>query len=300
MKILIAGATGLIGKSLVERCMEEGILVNYLTTRKEKIKTEPNIQGYYWNPSKGIIDVKALDGVISVVNLAGASISKRWTPSYKRTILKSRTEPAQLLLKVLKESTNTVTQYISASGISIYPSSLDELYTEKNTKIASSFLGKIVQVWEASADTFSTIGIKVSKVRTGIVLSTEGGALPQMVKPIKMGVGAPLGNGEQWQSWIHINDIVGIYMHLLKNDLSGVFNAVSPNPVTNKRLTHMIADILDKNLWMPNVPAFLLRLVLGKRASLALESQLVSAEKIQESGYNFEYVNPENALSDLL
>lgn len=300
MKILIAGATGLIGKSLVARCMEEGILVNYLTTRKEKIKTEPNIQGYYWNPSKGIIDEKALDGVISVVNLAGASVSKRWTASYKRTILKSRTEPAQLLLKVLKERINTVTQYISASGISIYPSSLDELYTEKNTKIASSFLGKIVQVWEASADTFSTIGIKVSKVRTGIVLSTEGGALPQMVKPIKMGVGAPLGNGEQWQSWIHINDIVGIYMHLLKNDLSGVFNAVSPNPVTNKRLTHMIADILDKNLWMPNVPAFLLRLVLGKRASLALESQLVSAEKIQESGYNFEYVNPENALSDLL
>ncbi|MAO08869.1 MAG: TIGR01777 family protein [Alteromonas sp.] len=300
MRILIAGATGLIGKQLVAECLKERIAVNYLTTSKKKIESQENYQGFYWNPSKGEIDTNAFEGVITIINLAGASVSKRWTPSHKRAILNSRSDTAKLLFNTLQEIDHTVSQYISASGISIYPSSLNELYTEDSPKSAKTFLGKVVKVWEASADAFEELGIKVTKVRTGIVLAREEGALPKLVQPIKKGFGAPLGSGEQWQSWIHLKDIACIYMFLLKNDYVGVFNAVSPNPATNKKMTQIIAQIYEKDLWLPNVPKFVLQLVLGSMSQIVLESQLVSAEKIQEAGFEFQYVNLENALNDLL
>jgi hypothetical protein len=154
--------------------------------------------------------------------------------------------------------------------------------------------------WEAAADQFSSLNIPVTKVRTGIVLSNDGGALPQITNPVKMGVGAALGSGEQWQSWIHIEDIAGIYLFLLKHTLSGVYNGVAPGPVTNSKMTRIIASHLNKPLWLPKVPKFALKLLLGEMGALALESQLVSAAKIEEAGFRFHYVNLEKAVEDLL
>ena len=300
MRILIAGATGLIGSALVAICKRDGIEVNYLSTRKSKIQNEPKYKGFYWNPRKGEIDVKAFEGVSVIVNLAGATISKRWTSGYKKQILKSRTETAQLLFETLKNNQHKVTQYITASGIGVYPSSLDHLYHECYQGFAATFLGEVVKEWEQTADQFESLGIKVAKLRTGMVLSDKDGALPKLLKPIKIGVGSPLGSGEQWQSWIHIQDVAGIYVHVINNSLSGVFNAVSPNPVTNKKLVHTLAQFTESPIWLPNVPTFALRLLLGEMADIVLESQLVSAEKIVESGYNFQFVNLENALENLI
>lgn len=300
MKVLIAGATGLIGKELVSQCLDENIQVNFLTTQKSKITSQPNHQGFYWNPAKGEINPEAFKDVSVLINLAGATVSKRWTATYKKEILQSRVTTAQVLYNYLNNNTHFVKKYISASGISVYPSSLSHLYTEDDTIVSSSFLGEVVKVWEAEADAFSALGITVSKVRTGIVLSKNEGALPKIIQPIKMGVGAPLASGQQWQSWIHIKDIAGIYLHLIKNNLEGIFNAVSPDPVTNERMTKCIAKFYQKKIWLPNVPAFVLKLILGEMSALVLESQLVSAEKIVEEGFQFHYVNLETALEDLL
>ena len=234
------------------------------------------------------------------MNLAGATVSKRWTTRYKKQILNSRIDTANLLFNTQKSGDHKVTQYITASGIGVYPSSYDHLYHESYHGFAATFLGEVVKEWEQAADQFESIGVKVAKVRTGIVLSDKDGALPKLLKPVKLGVGSPLGSGEQWQSWIHIRDVAGIYFHIIQKQLSGIFNAVSPNPVTNKKLIHSLAEYTDSSIWLPNVPAFALRLLLGEMADVVLESQLVSAEKIADSGYNFQFVNLENALQDLI
>ncbi|MEM7086354.1 MAG: TIGR01777 family oxidoreductase [Bacteroidota bacterium] len=300
MKILIAGATGLIGKELVRQCHEAKMVVHYLTTRKEKIEQRPNYKGFYWNPSAGEIDQEAFEGVSVIINLAGASVSERWTRSYKIKILESRIMTAAVLFDSLKNIKHQVTHYISASGISIYPSSKQKHYSEDSTTVSDSFLGKVTVEWEAAADRFSELNIAVAKVRIGIVLAKNGGALPQIVKPIAMRVGSALGDGQQWQSWIHIEDIAGIFLFILNHKLSGVFNGVAPSPVTNEKMTKAIATHLKKRLWMPKVPAFALKLLLGEMGSLALESQLVGAQKIEAEGYLFHYVNFEKAIDDLL
>ncbi len=300
MKILITGATGLIGGRLSRACIEGGITVHYLTTSKEKIQDKPNFKGFYWDPASEEIDSKAFDGVTKIVHLAGASISKRWTKSYKQEIMESRTHTANLLYETLQEIKHDVQYFISASGVSIYPNSKTKLYTEESTAVDSTFLAEVVLAWEAAADQFKSLGMEVTKVRTGVVFSEEDSALQKIVAPIKAYVGAPLGSGKQWQSWIHLDDIVGIYLHCIKNNLEGVFNAVAPNPVTNKKLTKQIAARLDRPLWLPNVPGFILKLVLGEMAILVLRGQLVSSRKIEEHGYVFRHYNLESALDHLL
>ncbi len=301
-KVLITGATGLIGTELVKQCHRDGIVVNYLTTSKEKIENLPNYKGFYWNPETGEIDVDAFDDVEAIINLVGASIARRWTKNNKKIILESRTKSLDLLYNTLLKIDHNVGHFISASGISIYPDSKTKLYTEEDLEVDDSFLAKVVVAWEAAAAKFKGLGMgmEVSKVRTGMVLAKNDGAFPKIVKPIKYGVGAPLGSGDQWQSWIHIEDIAGIYLFLLKNQLEGKYNAVAPNPVQNKKMTKMIAAKLESPLWLPNIPAFALKLMLGEMSILVLEGQLVSSHKLEELGYHFKYYNLENALNDLL
>lgn len=299
-KVLITGATGLIGRELVRQCHRDGIAVNYLTTSKEKIENSENYNGFYWNPKEAEIDIKAFEDVTAIINLVGATISKCWTKKYKNIILDSRVETINLLYETLQEIDHNIVHFITASGVSIYPNSKTRLYTEEDKEVDETFLAEVVVAWEAAAAKFKNSGMEVSKVRTGVVLAKEEGALPQLVKPIKLGVGAPLGCGEQWQSWIHIQDIAGIYLFLLKNQLEGKYNAVAPNPVQNKKMTKMIASKLDSPLWLPNIPAFALKLLLGEMSVLVLEGQLVSSHKIEELGYQFKFYNLENALQDLL
>jgi len=299
-KVLITGATGLIGRELTQECLNAGIAVNYLTTSKDKIQKTENYNGFYWNPEQGKIDENAFDGATAIINLAGASISNRWTKKYKKTIIDSRVVSMALLYDTLKKIDHDIVHFISASGISIYPSSKTKLYTEENEDVDDTFLAEVVTKWENAALRFKELGMEVTKVRTGMVLAKNEGALPRFIKPIKLGLGAPLGDGNQWQSWIHIKDIAGIYLFILQNQLEGKYNAVAPNPVHNKKMTKLIAAQLGAPLWLPPIPGIFLKSILGEMATLAIDGQLVSSKKIEELGYRFRFYNIESALQDLL
>lgn len=300
MRVLITGATGLIGSKITELCHKNGIKVNYLSTSKNKIQEKENYRGFYWNPSSGDIDAACLEGVGAIINLAGANIFQPWTKKAKAEILNSRVNSLNTLYKTLNENEHEVGHLISASAIGIYPSSLQKMHFEDEKAVDDSFLGEVTQKWEAAAERFNGLEIRVSKVRIGLVLSNKGGALAQMKKPIKFNMGAALGSGKQWQSWIHIEDLARIFLYILQNGLSGVYNAVAPNPVTNSTLTQQLAKTMDKNIWLPNVPAFALKLLMGEMSSIILSSQLVSCKKIRETGFSFHYINLERALRDLL
>lgn len=300
MKILITGATGLIGREIVKICEEKNYFVHYLTTRKDKIKNTATKKGFYWNTESQEIDDKCIDGVNAIINLAGASISKRWTKKQKKIVLKSRVQTIQLLHKLLSETDHNVTHFSSASALGIYPSSFDTKYSEKDdTIINDSFLGKVVKKWEDEIDTIETLGITVSKLRTGIVLSPDGGALEQMEKPIRFYVGAPLGNGKQIQSWIHVTDMASMYLFVIEHNSDGTFNASASNPVSNQMLTEAIAKQLNKPIWLPNIPAFMLKMILGEMSTIVLDSQYLINDKIKQQGFQFQYEWIDDALHDI-
>ncbi|CAH8281638.1 hypothetical protein EV196_104152 [Mariniflexile fucanivorans] len=300
MKVLITGATGLIGQEIVKHCHTKGITVNYLTTSKSKINQSDKTHGFYWNPKQQEIDLNCFDGVEAIIHLAGATVSKRWTSSYKKEIISSRKETTQLLVSSLKKIEHKVKQVVSASAIGIYPDSLINYYDETFKDFDNSFLSSVVQIWEQEVNAFSNLNIIVSKVRIGLVLSNKGGALKEMVKPVKFGLGAPFGDGKQWQSWIHITDLAQLFLYVLKHQLPGVYNGVAPNPVTNQELTKTIAITLDKPLFLPNIPRFVMKLVLGEMHTLLFDSQRVSNKKIEDKGFYFEYHHLQPALEDLL
>lgn len=297
---MITGATGLVGGELVRLCRAGNIAVNYLTTGKEKIRNEEGYNGFYWNPDTLEIDLSCFDGVVAIINLAGASISKRWTKSHKREILSSRINSLRTLYKGLKDIEHgKISSFVSASAIGIYPSSLSAYYTEMEEQIDASFLGEVTEAWEMEVDNFNKLGFKVAKIRIGLVLSLNGGALPQIAQPIKYYVGAAFGSGEQWQSWIHVQDLARIFLFIMEEELSGIFNGVAPNPVTNRKLVKEIAEVLDKPLILPNIPRFMMNLVLGEMSYLLFASQRVSSKKIEEEGFDFNYPNISSALRDI-
>jgi len=299
MKILITGATGLIGSELVKLLVAKNHTVHYLTTSKEKIKYDSNYVGFYWNPQLGKIDENCIYGVDVIIHLAGANIAKRWTDSYKQEIIESRTLSSELLFNLVKKTPNHIKQIISASGTAIYPESFSKVYSEITVDSEDSFLSNVVKKWEESVNVFQVLGIKVCKLRTGIVLSNVAGALPEMVKPIKLGFGAAMGSGKQIQSWIHITDLVAMYYFAIENQLEGVYNAVSPNPVSNLELTKTIAKIFKNPLWLLNIPLFVMKLILGEMSYLLFSSKNLSAQKIYTAGFQFQFPKIEKAISNL-
>lgn len=299
MKILITGATGLIGSELVSLLLQNGISIHYLARNKKEIKDEPNYQGFLWNVEKGTIDEKCLLGVDVIVHLAGAPISMRWTNKNKQEIIESRILSTNLLYKALKNTPNQVKQLVSASAIGIYPDSIKNIYTEDNKSVDDSFLGQVVVKWEQAADQFKRLNIKVCKVRTGLVLAKKGGMLKELLKPIKLGIGSAYGSGKQWQSWIHIEDLVHLYYFAIQNNWDGVYNATAPNPVDNEELTKKVAKVLNKPYFFPNIPQFVLKLALGEMHILLLSSQNVNSQKAQDNGFNFKFRTLDKALKDL-
>nr|WP_321247423.1 TIGR01777 family oxidoreductase [uncultured Psychroserpens sp.] len=297
--VLITGATGLIGKEIVKACHDQNINVHYLTTSKSKLSTTDNYKGFYWNPDEKEIDSSCFIGVNSIINLVGASISKRWTNSYKKEIITSRTETAQLLFDTIKSNKFPIEQIVSASAIGIYPNSLTHYYEEDEKTISNSFLGQVVEQWETAVDQFSSLDIKVAKIRIGLVLSKDGGALPEIAKPIRLGAGSPFGTGDQWQSWVHIKDLARLFVFAVTKNLEDTYNGVAPNPVSNTELTKAVAKTLHKPLILPNIPKFVMKLALGEMHILLFESQRVSATKTEDAGFEFEYHHLESALLDI-
>ncbi|WP_370001225.1 TIGR01777 family oxidoreductase [Winogradskyella sp.] len=300
MTVLITGATGLIGQEIVKLCHAEEVNVHYLTTSKSKLNTGDNYKGFYWDPNNNEIDHRCFEGVSVIINMVGASISKRWTEDYKKIIIKSRTKTAKLLQDTIKKHNFKIDYVLSASAIGIYPSSLVNYYDEDNTEISETFLGDVVTAWENVVDEFKLLGCKVAKIRIGLVLAKNDGALPKIVKPMRYGFGAAFGSGKQWQSWIHIEDLARIFMHTLQYQLEGIYNGVAPNPVTNNDFTKMAADVLSRPLILPNIPKFAMQLILGEMHILLFESQRVSSQKIENKGFHFKYANLRPALEDLL
>ena len=300
MTVLITGATGLVGQELVSLLLQNGFTVHYLSTSKSKLVSQNNYKGFYWNPKTSEIDLNALTDVEVIVHLAGASVAKKWTPSYKQEIIESRVLSTRLLYKTLQKNLHQVKQIVSASAIGIYPNDLNYIYHETDNKVDNSFLGNVVQQWEEEVNQFEKLHIKVAKIRIGIVLAKNGGALQEMIKPIKMGVGAAFGSGEQYQSWIHIQDLVGIFQFVIQNQLSGVFNGVAPYPVTNAELTKAIAKTLGKPLFLPNIPQFVMKIMLGEMHQILFSSQHVSCRKLLDLKYQFKFASLDKALNDLL
>lgn len=299
-RLLIAGATGLVGQEIVKQCHDQNIAVNYLSTSKSKLENKTNYKGFYWNPKLGEIDTQCFNGVDVIINLAGSTIAKRWTDSYKKEIKKSRVDALQLLYKSIKAESVSIKHLISASAIGIYPDSLTHYYDEDFKDFDNRFLSDVVRSWEKEANRLKKLNIKVSKIRIGVVLSNKGGALPQLVKPIKLFAGSALGSGNQWQSWIHIEDLAALFLFVMQNKLEGKFNGVAPNAVTQKELVKDIAEAVQRPIILPAVPGFMLKLILGEMSALVLESQRVSSKKIERLGYKFKYYHLKPALEDLM
>ena len=300
MNILITGATGLIGEKMVSLLKKDNHIIHYLSTSKSKIEHTSNYKGFYWNPGKGEIDLAAFEDVSVIIHLAGASVSKKWTTSYKKEIIQSRVQSANLLFKTLQSHPNSVKQFISASAIGIYPNDLTAIYNEDDSKIDDSFLGEVTQLWEESTNLFKSLPLLVTTIRIGVVLANESGALVEMTKPIKYGFGTALASGKQYVSWIHIDDLVAIFKYVIDNNLEGIYNAVSPYPTTNEEITKAIAKTIHKPLFLPNVPKFMLRLLLGEMHQIVTSSQHVSSRKILDAGFQFQYASLSKSLQNLL
>jgi len=300
MRILITGATGLIGSEIVRLCHTQGYAVNYLTTSRDKIVSQENYKGFFWNPGTGEIDLDCFTGVQAVINLAGASISKRWTPAYKKKIISSRIRTLATLYDALgKIGDNKIISFVSASAIGIYPDSISKYYTEDDKEVDQSFLGEVVEAWEKEMDRFASFDFPLAKIRVGLVMANNGGALPKMAFPIKNFVGAAFGSGQQWQSWIHVGDLARIFLFAVENGLSGIYNAVAPNPVSNTKLVREIAKVLNRPLLLPNIPKFALKTLLGEMSYLLFASQRVSSKKMEKAGFVFDYGNVCRALEQI-
>lgn len=300
MKVLVTGATGLVGQAIVELCHANDIAVNYLSTSEKKIVSRPQYHGFLWDPRENKIDLDCFKEVTAIINLAGFPISKRWTARNKRNILLSRIQSLQTLYRGLeKVGAHNITSFVTASAIGIYPDSLDHYYEEYYEGVDDSFLGEVIQLWEKEGDAFQKFGLPVAKIRTGLVLSDKGGALPKIVGSIKNYVGAAFGSGAQWQSWIHIGDLAKIYMFAVENKLQGIYNAVAPNPVTNAKLVKKISECLGRPLWLPNIPHFVMRAVFGEMSSLLYSSQRVGSKKLEDEGFVFDFANICTAINQL-
>lgn len=298
MKILITGGTGLIGTEISKQLLEKGHSVIYFS--RSPRKNSLGIKEYAWDVDKGTYDKAAFDGVDAIINLAGAPIAKRWTAKYKSEILRSRVDATRLLYSAIQRHNIPIKTFVSASAVGYYPNDFSKTYDETDAP-GRNFLSLVTQKWEQEAQNFSKLNIRTVRIRVGVVLSNDGGAFPLIAKPIKLGLGSPLGSGQQWMSWIHIKDVAGIFVHSIENvNLQGVYNAVSPQPVTNSEITKAIAAQLKKPLWLPKVPSFVIKLALGEMSITALGSNKVSCSKIEQSGYTFQYTSLGVALESLL
>ena len=298
--ILITGGTGTIGKTVCSRLEEQGYTIRILT--RNIPKKESKYAYYLWNPEINFLDESAIKDVDVIIHLAGASIvEKRWSRERKKVIIDSRVQSAELLFSKLKSMGGKLPEaFISASAIGYYGYDTGSILVKETSRFGDDFLATVVKKWEAAADSFEKLGLRVVKLRLGVVLDRSGGALPMMAAPARLGLGAGIGRGDQFISWIHIRDLASIFKFAIDKPVSGVFNVVSPKSVTNREFMKTLSKTLNKPFFLPNIPSFLLKLKMGEMASMVLGGNKVSAEKIQEEGFTYEFNELEPALENLL
>ncbi|MEQ9402553.1 MAG: TIGR01777 family oxidoreductase [Cyclobacteriaceae bacterium] len=296
-RVLITGGTGLVGSRLSELLTRNDYEVAHLSRNP----TKGTIKSFHWDIKKGEIDKEAIKNTDAIIHLAGAGVAdKRWTDKWKKEIRDSRIDSVNLLFEAVKNHNSRLEQFISASAIGYYGWDTGEQLINEEHEKGEGFLANVVDEWEEAVAKFDQIGVPNSKVRIGVVLSTEGAALVEMLKPIKMRFGAAMGSGKQYMSWIHIDDLCRIFLHLLENKKEGIYNGVAPEPVTNKDFTRKLAKAVSKPLFLPNVPSFILKLLVGEMQVMLTGGNKVSSKKIEDTGFNFQYPSLDSALKELL
>lgn len=298
--VLLTGGSGFIGKHLTDVLIEAGFSVSVLS-RSDK-KDTPRITYYKWDLNKNYIDENAVLNADYVIHLAGEGIvDKRWTEKRKKAILESRTKPIDLIFSVLEKNNKKLEAFVSASAVGIYGAVTSHKIYKEETPPSNDFLGITCQKWESAVDKIGALNIRTVKIRTGIVLGKEEGFIKKMTPSFKSGFGAILGSGRQYLPWIYIEDLCHIYLKSIEDpQLEGPYNACITDNTTNSRLSKLIAKIYGYSIWLPKVPAFVLKVLLGEMSIVILTGQRVSSEKIQKTGFEFHYSDLEKTLIDCL
>lgn len=296
MKVLISGSSGFVGSALVKKMRGLKHEVFRLVRKKEKLQKDE----IYWNPEKSEIDLEKLEGFDAVVHLAGENILGRWTEAKKKKIRDSRVKGTQFLSESLVQLSKPPASLLCSSAIGFYGNRGEETLNESSLP-GNGFLADVCQEWESASQAASKPGIRVIHYRIGLVLSAEGGALAKMLLPFKLGLGGKLGNGQQWMSWIHLEDLLAGIVFILENSsLSQAVNAVSPHPVRNQEFTECLANSLHRPAYF-TVPEFALKLVTGEMAEEALlTSAKVAPHRLLQAGFKFKYPHLLEALRDLI
>jgi uncharacterized protein (TIGR01777 family) len=296
MKLVISGATGFIGSALRARLLGKGHTLALLTRREPAQGGTPTQTWVHWTPGSGSDWERVVEGADGLINLAGEPIAaKRWTAEQKRKLRASRIETTRSLVHAAAQAKQKPKFMINASAVGYYGARGDELVTEE-TSAGNDFLGWLCREWEEEALRAEPLGLRVVRLRTGIVLGRGGGALAKMAPPFKFFVGGPLGSGTQWMPWIHLEDEVGLIDHLVQSEkATGAVNATAPNPVRMKEFCQALGEVLGRPCWAP-VPAFALRLVLGEMAEMLLTGQRAIPAAAERLGYRFRYSEVSSAL----
>lgn len=304
--VLISGGTGLIGTKLTHHLIESNYEVIILSGNKNNSSANPKITYSFWDSKKQVVDAEVLKKADHILHLAGAGVmDKKWSEEYKKEIIESRTKSSELLIKTLKENAHHVKTFVSASAIGWYGAD-DYPLLHKDGFIETDaadkdFLGETCFLWETSVEPVAEMGIRLVKLRTGIVLSNDGGAFKELKKPLRFGFAAISGSGKQIVSWIHIDDVCRIYIEAIENkNINGSYNAVAPLPVTNKKLVIEMAEKFRNKFYIAiHIPTFFLKLFMGKRSIEILKSTTVCNKKIKSTGFTFLYPAIESAIEDL-
>jgi len=297
-KVLITGGTGTLGKSLTKLLVDS----NYNVCHLSRSPQTSLVETFYWDYKKSEIDSGAFTDLDYLVHLAGAPVvENKWTRQQKAEIKNSRVKSAELLFKNIKERDIKIKAFISASALGYYGYDSGGVVKKEDSRFGDDFLATVVKEWESAAIRFTELNIRNVSLRIGLILSKSGGVLHSIAKPIRIGLGAPIGSGDQYMSWIHVEDMAQIIKFAMENkELQGIYNSVAPMPVTNSEFTKSVAEVLKKPMFLPGVPGFFLKLILGERASMILGGTNASSEKIQSAGFNFKYKELKEALKDLL
>lgn len=297
MKILITGGSGLLGSALTKKLLINNIEVVHLTRSKS---SKNDVKNYLWNWEKNEIDENCFIGVTHIVHLAGAGIAeKAWTQKRKELIVKSRVLTTRLMHSKINELNLPISAFIAASAVGIYGAQTSEKVFKEEDEPFEDFLGNCCMQWENSVKKFETMS-RVVKLRLGVILDKNHGALPRIANMVKNGIGSPLGNGQQYMPWIHIDDAVSIFFNSIVNEkIFGTFNAVSSDYITNSELTKKIGEVFNKKIWLPNVPSFVLKFLYGEMSDTILKGVKVSNEKLKAIDLKLKYEKIEEALSEI-